>query len=229
MSTKTFFTSRPTCLRKEDVLQTMTTRSRLGRYATSRRSTFSYPVCFSRGEPFNRLCSTTRPDSRTLRARTAHAPRTQARDADREAQDLAPQVAPLARARGRGTDLASRRRVPRRRPLAVRLPGERGAARAPGGKSTRRSSRTRATGARSASTSRPLHRAQRRIPEPCGRSGGGVTAAAPGFVMPRSSLYVVRLMNAKFSNTIAQHGCDRSRVALLSCVSVQSTRARVCL
>ena len=78
------------------------------------------------------------PDSRMHRARTTHAPRTQARDADREAQDLAPQVAPLARARGRGTDLASRRRVPRRRPLAVRLPGERGAARAPGGKSTRR-------------------------------------------------------------------------------------------
>ena len=30
-----------------------------------------------------------------------------------------------------------------------------------------------------------LHRVQRRcrVPEPCGRSGGGVTAAAPGFVM----------------------------------------------
>ena len=124
------------------------------------------------------------PDSRMHRARTTHAPRTQARDADREAQDLAPQVAPLARARGRGTKWPSRRLVPRRRPLTVRLPGERGAARAPGGKSTRRSSRTRATGARSVSTSRPPHRAQRRVLEPCGRIGGGVTATAPGFVMP---------------------------------------------
>ena len=114
---------------------------------------------------------------------------------------------------------------------------DRGAARAPEGKSTRRSSRTRATGARSASTSRPPSPHSKALPRPRAlrpqrrrRNGGG---AGLRHARTRVCMYVVRLlMNASMHlNTIAlaRHGCDRRRVVLrLACQCNLLVHACVC-